>query len=92
MTHIKTPSGFEADIDEARLDDYRLTKAIRAAQKEPVAIVDVVSFILGKDENRFVEHVAAQNGGRASHDAIEAELGEIFTQLTEGKKKSSCSP
>jgi len=86
MTHITTKSGFEADIEESNLDDYRLMKAIRDAQAMPVKIVDVVAFVLGKDEERLVEHVV-KTTGKASMSAIEAEMTDIFAQLGEDKKK-----
>lgn len=86
MSHIKTSSGFEADIDEAQLDDYRLMKAIRATESNPMAVVDVVGFVLGEEEDRLVEHVIATTG-RATIEAINAELSDIFTQLGESKKK-----
>lgn len=86
MAHIKTASGFEAEIDEAALDDYRLVKAIRSAQTEPTAVVDIVSFVLGEDEERLIAHLTA-TAGRPSMEAINAEITEIFAQLGEAKKK-----
>ena len=91
MTTIRTKSGFEAAIDESRLDDYRLMKAIRAAQESPVAVVDVVGFVLGDDEQRLVDHLVAAHG-RASMEDIQEEIGEIFSQLSDSKKKSSGLP
>jgi len=86
MTHIKTPSGFEADIDEEKLDDYRLFKAIREAETAPVAVVDVVAFVLGDEEQKLIDHLIATQG-RPSFEAMKAELAEIFAQLNERKKK-----
>lgn len=86
MSHIKTASGFESDIDESRLDDYRLMKAIREAQASPIAVVDVVSFVLGDDEQRLIDHLI-ETTGRPSVEAINAEMTEILTQLGESKKK-----
>lgn len=86
MAHVRTASGFEAEIDEAALDDYRLVKAIRAAQEEPTAIVDVVGFVLGADEPRLIDHLIAING-RPTMEAINTEVTEIFAQLGESKKK-----
>ena len=86
MTNITTKTGFKAKIDESTLDDYRLMKAIREAQAMPVKIVDVVAFVLGKDEDRLVEHVV-KTTGKASMSAIEAEMTDIFAQLSESKKK-----
>ncbi len=83
---IKTASGFEADINESQIDDYRLMKAIRAAQKEPVAIVDVVSFVLGDDEDRLIDHLI-ETTGKASVEDINKEITDIFAQLSESKKK-----
>ena len=83
---IKPASGFEADINESQIDDYRLMKAIRAAQKEPVAIVDVVSFVLGDDEDRLIDHLI-ETTGKASVEDINKEITDIFAQLSESKKK-----
>lgn len=87
MAHIKTASGFEADINEEALDDYRLMKAVRAAQTgDTLAVVDVVSLVLGDDEDRLITHVV-ETTGRASMEAINAEMTEIFSALGEAKKK-----
>lgn len=86
MAHVKTSSGFEADIDESRLDDYRLMKTIRAAQTEPMAVVDLVGFVLGEDEERLIEHLVATTGKAANED-ISREITEIFGLLSESKKK-----
>lgn len=87
MTHIKTKSGFEADIDEDQLDDYRLMKAVREAQTSPVAVVDVVGFVLGdNNEARLIDHLV-ETTGKASLEAIKEAIGEIFAQLKESKKK-----
>lgn len=87
MSHVKTSSGFECDIDEEALDDFRLTIAIREAQASQVAIVDVVRFILGEDGmNRLIAHLV-ETEGRPSHAAIDREITEIFAQLSESKKK-----
>lgn len=85
MTHIKTKSGFEADIDESRLDDYRLLRKLREAQKNKLAVVEVVSDILG-DDQPLIDHLVAVTG-KASVKDVEDELVEIFAQLGEDKKK-----
>ncbi len=87
MTHIQTASGFEADIAEEKLDDYRLMKAVRAAQTgDTLAVVDVVGLVLGDSEDSLIEHLTKRDG-RASMEAISEEIGEIFTQLSASKKK-----
>lgn len=87
MSHIKTKSGFEADIDEASLDDYRLLSALRDAELHPHRVVDVVRFVLGtEDEARLVQHLV-DTTGKASIEDIRAEITSIFTQLNESKKK-----
>ena len=86
MTHIKTSSGFEAEIDEEQLDDYRLMKAIHNTKQDPTSVVEVVGFVLGADEERLIDHVVAVTG-RASVEAVQTELAEIFAQLGESKKK-----
>lgn len=86
MSHIKTATGFEAEIDEHRLDDYRLSKAIRATKTDMTAFVDIVGFVLGEDEDRLIEHLI-ETDGQPTHEALKREIEDIFAQLSESKKK-----
>lgn len=86
MTHIQTASGFEADIDEKAINDFRLTMAIRETKTDMTAIVDVVRFVLGDEGlNRLVDHLV-ETEGQPTHEAIEREVKEIFDQLGSKKK------
>lgn len=85
-TTITTPSGFTVELDEAALDNFRLVKLLREMESDPVAVADVVSFILGDEEERFLRHIEAQNGGRATNAAVQAELTAIFSGMNAKKK------
>ncbi len=87
MSHIKTASGFETDIDEEFLNDFRLMMAIRETKTDKSALVDVVRFILGDNGlNDLVAHLV-ETEGKPTYDAIEREVTEILAQLNESKKK-----
>jgi len=84
-TKIETLSGFECEIDEEALDDFRFLKLLRESEKDYTAVCDVVSFLLGEDEERFMEHLAV-DGGRVPLARVKEELKAIFTALKSKKK------
>ena len=87
MSHIKTASGFEADIDEKSLNDFRLMMAIRETKTDKTALVDVVRFILGDEGlHGLVDHLV-ETEGQPTYEAIEREMTELMAQLSESKKK-----
>lgn len=84
-THVITPSGFECDIDEAAISDYKLLKLIRETKTDATAVVDVVTTLLGRDEERLMAHLADEDG-HVAIEAVNAEVTEIFAALKSKKK------
>lgn len=84
-TRVTTPSGFEADIDEAAISDYRLLKLVRESKTDATAVVDIVSLLLGEDEERFMAALA-DDAGRVDIARVNDELTAIFDQLKSKKK------
>ena len=76
----KTSSGFEFDVEEKALDDYRLVKDLRAISKgDGGLIVDVTERLLGVDqEEALMKHVENLNDGKCSASAMVAEIRDIF--------------
>lgn len=83
--HIKISSGFECDIEETKIDDYRLLKLLREVETDASAVVDVVSMVLGGDEERFLASLAEKDG-RIPNGAVMAAIREIFESLKSKKK------
>lgn len=78
-----TKSGFEFDVNEAALDDYRLLKALNEVSDGKTGKVTVIiEKLLGSDqEGRLMEHVESINDGKCSATGMVAELNEIFEAI-----------
>jgi len=78
-----TKSGFEFDVNEAALDDYRLLKALNEVSDGKTGKVTVIiEKLLGSDqEERLMEHVESINDGKCSATGMVAELNEIFEAI-----------
>lgn len=87
-----TKSGFAFNVDEDKLDDYRLVKDLRSISKgNSGLVVDVIERLLGEDqEEKLMEHVESLNNGKCSATGMVEELQEIFEALK--VKNSSSSP
>lgn len=94
---IKTKSGFKFELDERVLNDYRLVRAIaRADDKNNPhnvlgGLVDLVSLIFRKDEQRLMEHIAEKNDGFVDQERIKEEIADVFSQV-KALKNSGSSP
>ena len=79
----KTQTGYEYEIDERILSDWRLTKAIVDTQdkddiKKLRAAEEIAVLLLGEDgESALLRHVADQNDGFMPTDKVMAELMDI---------------
>ena len=81
----KTNSGFSFDVDEQKLDDYKLMKKLNdVSNGQSGKIVEVIGMLLGSDQ----EHVEKLNDGKCSATGMVKELEEIFEAL-KGKNSSS---
>lgn len=85
MIKGKTKSGFEFEIDEANVNDYRLLKLIAQAETNKMAIADIVSRLFGEEqEERLLKHLEDENG-RVNLELVDAEIAEIFLKVREVK-------
>lgn len=86
----KTNSGFTFDVDEQKLDDYKLMKKLNdVSNGQPGKIVEVIGMLLGPDqEEKLMDHVEKLNDGKCSATGMIAELESIF-EVLKGKNSSS---
>lgn len=94
---VKTKSGFECEIPQGVLRDFRFIRARQAVKSEDVdkaeqAALDMVStvFCNEKEENRFLLHLADADG-RVPVDVVFRELWEIIAQVALKDKKAKNS-
>ncbi len=81
MTHIKTKTGFEADINESALDDMELFEALVDMQAgDATQIPTVVRKICGPVKAALYNHVRLEDG-RVPTEAVTAELEDIIDAL-----------
>lgn len=84
---VKTKSGFTCEINEHILDDWRFTRAIAKSHSDNAdekmnAAVDMVSLIMGDNENAFYEHLRSKDErGIVSEDAVVADLVSIISKI-----------
>lgn len=80
----KTKTGFEYDIDDRILTDWRLTTAIVETRdkddfKKLKASQQIAKLLLGEDGlDALLEHVAGQNEGFVPTEKFMGELQDIF--------------
>lgn len=79
----KTKSGFEFDVEETVLDDYRILKALNeVSDGNSGRIVYVINKLLGPEqEESLMAHVEELNDGKCSASGMAAELKDIFDGL-----------
>lgn len=81
--HVKTKSGFEAEVRENLGNDYRYLKALRSF-REPdndlrmLELPELCELTLGKDGARKLEQHLAQEDGSVPMDKVMEELFEIW--------------
>lgn len=81
MKHIKTSTGFEADIDDSCIDDMELFEAVTELQAGSVLAVPVViNKICGDKKKELYDHCRLENG-RVPTQAVISEVTDIFTEL-----------
>lgn len=88
----KTESGFEFDVKEEALDNYRLLKTLNEVSRgNNGRVTEVVEMLLGSDqEERLMEHVEKINNGNCSATGMVEEIIQIFEAVK--SKNSSSSP
>lgn len=80
----KTKTGFEFDIDDRILTDWRFTMALTRCQNgrgidQLAGAQDMVSLMLGEDGlDRMMKHISENNEGYVPAEAVMAEVQDIF--------------
>lgn len=94
MIKVVTKTGFEAEVNEGKILDFRfLEKSVETVKgKDDLDKIDatmqMLSMLFGKaDKERFLQHVADHNDGIADISAVMNEFTEILDQCKEANKK-----
>lgn len=80
----KTKTGFEFEVDDRILSDWRFTMALTKCQNgkgidQLAGAQDMVSLMLGEDGlDRMMKHIAGLNDGYVPAEAVMAEIRDIF--------------
>ena len=81
----KTDTGFEFEIDPSVGDDWELLESIVEADKNTLALIDVLNRIFKPEKiNELKEHVRDENG-IVSTTKMSVELANIFSKIGELK-------
>lgn len=87
MIEGKTRTGFKYKIDERVAKDWRLLDSIRKStsndnMEQIAAMSSMIEILLGKDKDRFMEHIEKKNDGYLPIDAIVADLLDIISGVS----------
>lgn len=80
----KTRSGYEFNIDDRILKDWRFVAALTKCQKRSdqfeglEGIQEMMSLLLGDKIGEFLDHIKSKNDGYCPADVIMLELQDIF--------------
>lgn len=94
MIKVTTKTGFEAEVNEGKILDFRfLEKSVETVKgKDDLdkmdATMQMLKMIFTKaDKERFLQHVADHNDGIADISAVMTEFTEILDQCKEANNK-----
>lgn len=90
MIEGKTKSGFKFAIDERIGKDWRLITNISLVENgdssdQLKGTTEIVHLLLGKNEQKFMEHIAKKNEGYVPIEAVIDELRDIISATKETK-------
>lgn len=86
MTHVKTSTGFEVDVEEKNLDDMEFVDALIALESGDLTGYGTVSskLLSQEDKQKLYDHV--RTDGRVPIKSFVDELAEIIKGLQSQKK------
>nr|DAL20368.1 MAG TPA_asm: hypothetical protein [Caudoviricetes sp.] len=94
MIKVTTKTGFEAEVNEGKILDFRfLEKSVETVKgkddlEKMDATVQMLKMLFTKaDKERFLQHVADHNDGIADISAVMNEFTEILDQCKEANQK-----
>lgn len=86
MLRGKTESGFEFELKDDVLNDWKLIKCLRKVDKgEAQYIVDVAEILLGEEQCEKLESFIEEKYGNLAADLMGTEIASILTATNEGK-------
>ena len=86
MIRGTTESGFEFELDDNALDDWKLMKGLRKIDKgEAQYIVDVAERLLGEEQCERLEDFIEEKFGKAPGLLMGTEIASIIAATNEGK-------
>lgn len=86
MIKGKTKSGFEFEINEEQLNDYRFLKEVARVEDNPLRFPFLLEKMLSEDqEERLMKHLE-DDKGRVDPDKVMEEVKDIFQSTNELKK------
>lgn len=85
MIKGKTKSGFEFEIDEEQLNDYRFLKEIARVEDNPLRFPFLLEKMLSDEqEERLLKHLE-DDKGRVDPEKVMEEIKDIFQTTNELK-------
>ena len=83
---VTTTTGFNCEVDERVLDDYRLVDALRKLNSsDEMTVIEglttIVDLILGKEKERLFKHIMGYSDGFVNKNAMDSETREIVQAL-----------
>ena len=85
MIEGKTKSGFKYEIPKARLENYRLIKALGKVDGDPLILPLVVDLLLGERLAYKLEEHVSDDEGLVSTEKLTNEIMDIFQNQAETK-------
>ena len=86
MIKGKTTSGFEFEINEEQLNDYRFLKEVARVEDNPLRFPFLLEKMLSEEqEERLMKHLEDKEG-RVDPDKVMEEVKDIFQSTNELKK------
>lgn len=90
MIKGKTTSGFKFEVNENRLQDIRFIEMLSEADKNPLQLPKMISFVLGREQTeKLYEHVKEDDFVNAA--LVEKEMIEIFNAVKENNSSAKKS-
>ena len=86
MLRGKTESGFEFELEDNVLDDWKLVKYLRNIDKgDSQYIVDVAERLLGEEQCAKLEEYIEKKYGKATASLMTKEIASVLEATKEGK-------
>lgn len=85
MLKGKTKSGFDFEINEKRLKDWRLLRKIAAADENPLLTPELLDAILGQEQSKELENHLEDEDGIVDPELMSEDIASIFAAFSQLK-------